>query len=258
MARRPPVCMIAGKAARLPLKNLGLFFKLSWLTVLVTLALQLSIGILVAVSGKPPIWNAVWLLPYGAVITPFCVAWTRFTFLGHRGLPAGFPLRFGRREVYTIAASGIISVAVIGTPAGLGILTYLRWSTPYAYYLLTLSILALIVSIAVGLRLMFIVPEIALDRYQGLMHAWRLSKGVVLRVMLMAFLAQLPYSLARSVFQRIERSASRPDVASALILGAVGIFLDLLLAATGASAITFALRFTIRNVASSSIVARPA
>jgi hypothetical protein len=242
--RKLPVCVIARMAQRLPFANFSLFLKLAWFPALATFVAQIGVSVW-ATASKQPLLNLLWLLLYWVAATMFGVAWTRFTLLGREALPTKFPLRYGHREAYTMAADILILLGIFTLPAVLALMTYLAWSKFYAYYLLGTFVVCLVAALAIGIRFVFVHPAIAVDSFRGVAETWHQSRGYVLRIMGLSLLAQLPLLIVRSGLKSAEKHIDL-DIASSVLLGSGEILLDLAIVAVTCSAMALAFRWVVR------------
>lgn len=119
----------------------------------------------------------------------FAVAWHRFALIGPaeapRLLPAvqGYHVRFILTMIGLSLLIGLVAVLPFILADLLGIYSQL------------IPLLALVVAVALAVRLQLVFPAVALDRRLGLAGSWRATKGQGLRLFWMVLLSVLPWQL---------------------------------------------------------------
>jgi hypothetical protein len=167
------------------------FAKLALVPAAITLASQIASGYLAAVLGA--FWlNWAWYLPYAIIATPFAVAWTRLILLPSSDAPVSVVPRFGKRELTYLGIS--IVLAALGVVPALTTLVLLSSDRIGVAFgpMLVLVAVSVVVSIFVALRLSFALPAAAIDRFAGLVGAWRQTEGAALRIFAINFLVLVP------------------------------------------------------------------
>ena len=115
-------------------------------------------------------------LPYVVITIPLAVAWTRLVFIGPEPQTTWHPFRFGMREFAYLATSIGLGLGLFILPAIAGTVTYLFWSRSWSLYALLLAVILLAASFYAGVRLSFVLPSIAVDKFQGIAIAWRQTR----------------------------------------------------------------------------------
>ena len=168
------------------------FAKLALVPVAITLASQIASGYFAAVFGA--FWlNWAWYLPYVIIVTPFAVAWTRLILLPSSGATVSVVPRFGYRELTYLGISIALAAltGVVPTLTALVLLTSDRIGVAFGPMLVLVAV-SVVLATFVALRLSFALPAVAIDRFAGLVGAWRQTEGAALRIFAINFLVLVP------------------------------------------------------------------
>jgi hypothetical protein len=234
----------ASEALRLPFVHFGLFLRLAAVPAAITAALGFGAGPLVRLIGQSAAL-ALLLLTLTVVPVPLWVAWTRFTVLGNTGVDHYSWFTFGTREMKFVAAQVAMMLAYLGPAAICVYISYaLYWSVPS----LVLAAVIGIAEIVVGIRLVFILPAIAVDGFRGLRAAWDQTRSTVLRILGAVALAGLPIFFVQSIVYYAQQSAQLPILVVLSLAHMLLFFLSLIVWA-GVIAICYSLRGDLQDVA---------
>ena len=193
-----PVLKTSWAAVRSPFEHAGDFVRLGWGPGVLMFAAQAAAAELAVLLDRPLLAFMYWL-PYVVITIPLAVAWTRLVFNGPEPQTTWHPFRFGMRELAYLATSIGLGLGLFILPAIAGTVTYLFWSRSWSLYALLLAVILLAASFYGGVRLSFVLPCIAVDKFQSIAIAWRQTRGAVWRIAAITSVASLPINLLGSI-----------------------------------------------------------
>ena len=193
-----PVLKTAWAAACSPFEHAGDFVRLGWAPGVLMFAAQAAAAELATLLDRPLLAFAYWL-PYPVITIPLAVAWTRLVFIGPEQQTTWPPFRFGRREFAYLATSIGLGLGLFSLSAIAGIVTYLFWARSWSLYALLLAVILLAAGFYAAVRLTFVLPSVAVDKFQGIATAWRQTRGAVWRIAGITGVASLPINLLGSI-----------------------------------------------------------
>lgn len=197
-----PMWRNVGQAYGEAVENIGSFWRISLIWMLVAYGAEFTGDFLAASSGE---WRylLIGLVAYWLAVTAVAVSWHRVVLLGDR--PEGLIwLRFGQRERRFAKISLAFLAVLFGPPLVLfgpswiagGGLPHNFAGVIWSMYLLAL------ISMAFLCRLSLLLPAIAVDdRGMTLARAWAATNGNLLRIFFGGWVATLPFDIAIRVIE---------------------------------------------------------
>jgi hypothetical protein len=211
-ALRLPVIPISLRAYSLPIVYVREFSRLVWLTFLLALGARL-IQLFFGYLEFPSLISSGWaLISHFVIFTPFLVSWTQLTVDGPQRIVSKRPFRYGPIEWRYLLADAVAMTALLTPIAALAALCWKIRVDQYATggsYLALISagialIAALLVVLAIFVRLSFLFPAIALNRYAGISTAWRQTAGHIERLALVLGITFLPFVIPVALLSHSE------------------------------------------------------
>jgi len=240
-AEKIPVIATAVAALALPFARFGQFMRLAIEPALITAGAQAGGGLLVAKTGRSEFY-LLWWAVYGLVAIPFSVSWTCLAVRGGEAISKRRWFTFGARELKYLAVSLGMAFVLFGPAA---VCFYVAFLMGWRPSVLVLASVIFVVGIAVGLRLGFALPAIALDTFGGFKLAWEQTRSTILRILGVGFLSNLPINCGQSILRQVEHETfgqlSAPIVAVVIATDILALFLSVAVAA-GAVAFCYSYR----------------
>jgi hypothetical protein len=144
------------------------------------------------------------MLSHVAIYTPLAIVWTRITVLGRKSVSTIGLYRYSAVEVRYLLASALVYIILLGP-----VLVIVQWAltahqagdSASANGLAVPAIVIIFVDLIVFVRLSFLFPAIALQRYRGIGAAWRQTHGNFERLLAIETAVLVPYIAIRMVGQ---------------------------------------------------------
>lgn len=144
------------------------------------------------------------MLSHVAIYTPFAIIWTRIAVLGRQSVSTIPRYRYSAVEIWYLVASALAFIILLGPVlVMLGYFTAARQNGDVAMAngIAFAAVAILFVDLIVIVRLSFLFPAIALQRYRGLATAWRQTRGYFERLCAIEVAVILPYEAIRLLYQ---------------------------------------------------------
>ncbi len=231
-----PVWQLGWYAMRMPFEQLSIFLRMAIVPIAITIALGAT-PLLFHRSLTTPLTYATQRAGIGTFValaiafslrlfieTPFQVSWLRFVVLGDsRARDRGY-FRFDETEKrYLKYAFMLLLIAV---PAALSELWMRQYPTgsaaaagPGLIYLALFTMTAI-----AWVRLAFVLPEIATNRFESFQLSWNQTSGLGWRMFAVVSVATLPLMMASTVL--LEMQGNLGGFFTKICLVAVAVFLD--------------------------------
>jgi len=233
-----PVTAIARRAIILPIIHLAEFSKFGLVPFVAIAVAQSGFGA-IAVASKKPLFFSMWIPIASLVLVPLSVSWTRLAVEGTSAVRQRYFFSFGRTELASLGISLLLAAGLFGPFA---ICNAVAFALGWPILPILLGLILLVVGVALGFRLFFVLPGIALNLGVQFRESWATTKGSVWRIVGVMVLAQLPFTIAQSIIHQIEKLPE--NILILFILGLADVLLTVLLmtSAVGAQALIYAFK----------------
>ncbi len=247
-----PVKAILAEAFRSPFGNFTMFLRFSSGPIAATTAAEWVFGPLAIATNRPAVF-CLYSLAAIPMMFSFYVAWTRISVLGPSSVAKRGIFCFGKPERNVILALFGMVLCLVAVAISFSLAVSSIRISAVTIPLATIFILASLYGLG---RMVFLFPELALQRSQGLRSTWRLTKGLVLRLALMIVVIALVYGWAGAIRSELGANFVDYDTQSFSFklppagisawmfpLSTLKVFFSYLNTATGVAAVCSAYRF---------------
>jgi len=247
LVNKLPVIATAREAIKLPLIHWREFVRLAAIPIAVNVILQslyawTGASLYQALSAI--LLELALLIVVVIVLTSFKVAWIRLVVNGVDTVAQRNPWTFGRVERQFMAGEALLGlVAVMPFLAALGLALALRNHPATMVTLMLLAAVLLMAGLGCGIRLSFILIELALQRYRGWRGSWNQTRGMIWQLTALAILASLPFFIGQAICEGIQEEVPNHIGWLFLLIILQSIFTGLSSAAT-TGGLALAYRFT--------------
>ena len=200
-----PIVQIWLKAAGSPFRYITRLAKFGSIPLALALGIEALRRLLQTVGwlGQLPLYPL--LLAMAVVYVPFDVAWTRLIINGTPAIAVRGYFPFRRAEARYLLAAMLLRLSwlIILVPAA--IMAFARRGFDH-HLVLEGGVLFLVtcVALTIGIvRSLYVLPALAIGKYEGLRKEWRQSRGQFERLIALVALARLPYLLALDLLDRL-------------------------------------------------------
>lgn len=185
-------------ALALPFRCLPELVRFGAIVLALTLANEIVIHFLTQIGVR--YW---WMmLSHEAIYAPFAIVWTRIAVLGRKSVSTIPRYRYGTVEIWYLVASLLTFTILLGPVLvlrGWMIGAHQSGETAMADGFGAAALVMLFVDVIVFVRLSFLFPAIALQRYRGVAAAWRQTHGYFERLCAIEAAVAAPYMVIQMV-----------------------------------------------------------
>ncbi|MGO9607860.1 MAG: hypothetical protein ACLQAT_31415 [Candidatus Binataceae bacterium] len=234
-----PVWQLAWYSLKLPFAKFPWFFRMAIVPMAISEACYLFFAGLAKLTGMPALY---YLGVFAAITTiPFHVGWFRMLILGTDAVKAREYFPFGEREKRYLYYGVVVALISIGPLAAIMLWSFSLPRHSGAHFdVAVLALGASIFGVVASLRLLFVLPAVALDRFSGFAASWEETKGMGLRLWGVIAVIYIPMMLAVLIPTRMK--AISPGVFTYIMMTACIILIANLGAAAMLGAIGVAYR----------------
>ena len=237
-----PIGRITLRALALPFSKLPTLAKFGIIPLGLALAAHL-VGWLLGKTGDGWTLRSGWIvIAHTVIFTPFAVAWTKLAVDGNQSVASRGAFVYGPVEWRYLIANSMILIctfAAVGLPYQLLLSAYLDDDRILVTEASLLTLVAGIL-IAIGyIRIAFLFPAIATERYQGLGRCWRQTSGQLERLGAIIAVSYVPFFIAGEALKRLRPQYDTWLATTGLAAFDAMLHLFMLAAVSGAPALAY-------------------